>query len=158
MDVEIKPYIGAEKLLLGNHLQTTLIEVSLYEYTKSVQTRKNSIFYKYYFEELDLVVGVDQNEEIEYLEFFNESLIEVNILYEGLNILQYPYQKLIKVFQQLDSNLIIDYDMFVSLKLGIGVADPDQDDNLNALPPSIIVFRENHYASIQLPQKAKSFD
>jgi hypothetical protein len=157
MNFDIQPYIGVANLRFEDTAESVIGKLSSFPFSHSVHDYDTKILHKYYFEDIDLMVGINGANSVEYFEFFGAPAIPVSLTYRQVDLFLYSYQNLIPIIFSWDPQAVIDYDTTYSFELGIGIGDPGEDDNPLANPASIIIFRRGHYDGLSIPQMPKTF-
>ncbi len=139
--MEIIPNLSVGNLLF-NDSRGTIREKLKLPYIQGVKGQKDDVFKEYYdyFKALGLFVYFDESDKLWAFEFFNSQPT-----FNGINVLDISYQKLLAYFFQLDPGLEVGYNDFVSLKYGIGATTNDDPDEENAMPEAFIIFIEGYY-------------
>lgn len=96
-----------------------------------------------YFKDSGLFVYYNEEGGVNAFEFF-----EANPIFNGIDLLAEPYQKLVTMFKLLDAELVVEYDGFTSFKLGIGANTNDDTESESAMPEAIIIFKKGYYDEI----------
>jgi hypothetical protein len=93
-----------------------------------------------YFKNSALFVYYDKSDQINAFEFF-----EPKPIFNEIDLLSAPFQKLVETFKELDTDLIVEYNGFTSNKFGIGISTNGDPETEAAMPDSVIIFRQGYY-------------
>lgn len=93
-----------------------------------------------FFPKSDFLVYYDENDEVQAFDFFAQ-----NPIFNGINLLTEPFIKLVKIFSELDTDLIVDETSFTSNKYGIGAHCPYTGQDGMSPPESVIIFNHDYY-------------
>lgn len=113
------------------------------EFTSGIKEFGSVKDYYDLFKTTDLMVSYDENDNINAFEFYKP-----NPVFNKINLLTEPFSNLIKLFLELDSELVIDDTGFNSYKYGIGIDAPyasTEDDK--AAAESVIIYKKGYYDS-----------
>lgn len=94
-----------------------------------------------YFESLGVFVYYTASAQVEAVEFTDSA----EVMYEGVNLLQMPFDKLKDLLQKKERGLEVEVDGITAYDLGIGVYAPLAAEEPATKSTSIIVFEKGYY-------------
>lgn len=141
MKFDIYPYIGVGNIKLG--MTPDEIKKIVGEKKSSFKRNEEDYFETDEFDSngTNFFVSYGKDGKVDSIEFALPS--EIYILNE--NLYGKSFEKIRKLLKKMDSELEDDGYSITSYKFGIGVYCPEADENEDACPESIIVFKENYY-------------
>ena len=137
--MKITPYTSLENLFFTDTREEIRVKLSE-KYEFGIKEFEDIKQYYDYFYDTKLYVYYNQIDEVIAFESFGGL-----VFYDGINLLETPFSRLLKLFSKIDDDVKVDYYGFTSFKTGIGIDAPEYIDNPDSLPHTVIVFRQGYY-------------
>ncbi|MEA1230309.1 hypothetical protein ODQ17_13115 [Acinetobacter sp. IRS14] len=93
------------------------------------------------YDELGINIYYDSTDEVIALEFYEPA----QVVFKGIELFKLPASEAYKLMATLDKDIAIDEDGLTSFKLGIGLYEPNYEEEPMLPVESVIVFVEGYY-------------